>query len=95
MSKEETLKPYFQTVREQELDKFWHDRFEQEFLDRRRAEIMELAAGMVSGPLSSLDWHEMAMFAINFHAKIEAKLEKKKTNEVIKEVLGHPHLKGN
>jgi len=63
--------------------------------DRRRAEIMELAAGMVSGPLSSLDFHEMAMFAINLHATIEAKLAKEKTNEVIEEVLGHPHLKGN
>ena len=90
MSKEETLKPYFQTVREQELDKFWHDKFEKEIFNLRRAEIMALAGALLSGGLMLRDSrtgktdgpypHSIAEAAIEYHAAIEAALAKEKIN---------------
>ena len=60
---------------------------------RRRAEIMALAGAIATNECSN--WPEIAKWAIELHAAIEAELAKEKTNEVIEEVLGHTNLKGN
>ena len=75
--------------------------------DRRRAEVMALAGAIwpvlapvllkplqIGDSISKRNSAYAAHCAVELHAAIEAALAKKKTNEVIEEVLGHNHLKG-
>ena len=75
---------------------------------RRRAEIMALAGAIwpvlapvllkplqIGDSISKRNSAYAAHCAVELHAAIEAELAKKKTNEVIEEVLGHTNLKGN
>ena len=68
--------------------------------DRRRAEVMALAGAIWQAmphddTSNSHDYELCANDALHLHAAIESALAKEKTNEVIEEVLGHNHLKGN